>query len=37
MEEVIGEVRELMLRSSQEVVSRRKLNRGGPARVAGKQ
>jgi hypothetical protein len=37
LEEVIEEVRELMLRLAQEVVSRRKLNRGGPARAARKQ
>jgi hypothetical protein len=37
VEEVIEEIRELMLKSAKEVVSRRKLNRGEPARVAGKQ
>jgi hypothetical protein len=34
---VIEEIRELMLKSTKEVVSKEKLNRGGPARVAGKQ
>jgi hypothetical protein len=34
---VVEEVRKLMLRSVQESVSRKKLNRGGPARAAGKQ
>jgi hypothetical protein len=34
---VIEEIRELMLRSTQEVVSKEKLNRREPARVAGKQ
>jgi hypothetical protein len=36
MKEVIHEVRRLMLRSAQEAVSRRKLNRGGLARESGK-
>jgi hypothetical protein len=36
MEEVIKEIRELMLKSTKEVVSRRRLNRGGPARAARK-
>jgi hypothetical protein len=36
LEEIIEEIRRLTLRSSQEVVSRRKLNIGGPTREAGK-
>jgi hypothetical protein len=31
LEEVIEEIRELMLKSAKEVVSKEKLNRGGPA------
>jgi hypothetical protein len=34
---VIEEIRDLMLRSTQETVSKEKLNRGEPTRVAGKQ
>jgi hypothetical protein len=37
LEEVIEEIREMMLKSVEEVVSRRRLNRGEPAAVAGKQ
>jgi hypothetical protein len=37
LEEVIEEIRELMLKSTEEVVSRRRLNRGEPTAVAGKQ
>jgi hypothetical protein len=33
---VIEEIRELMVKSTKGVVSKRKLNREGPARAAGK-
>jgi hypothetical protein len=37
LDRVIEEIRRLMLRSAQEVVSKRKLNRGEPARATGKE